>query len=278
MTTTLLTGLFKALVLNIGRGHYRRQHRRDRSGVHPARRRQGADLRRRRAPVGRAAFSAVRRAAGPAAARRVPDVGRARARRMVWRRSDRDAGATPSRSSSTSLTSCTWTSRSSRRSSMPWHPGRCAAFVLDGAVIGHAGEIHPRVLKAYGLPPRVVGAEIDLDALIAAAPRVGPRPDFSTFPVAKEDLAFSVDASTPGQHDPAGARGRQRADRVGPTVRRLRGRSGARGQEVAGVRAAAACTGPYVDRRRDQVGPRRCDRSRSSRGRNSQKLTVGAAA
>jgi phenylalanyl-tRNA synthetase beta chain len=80
---------------------------------------------------------------------------------------------------------------------MPWHPGRCAAFSLDGNVIGHAGEIHPRVLKAYGLPPRVVGAEFDLDALIAAAPRVGPRPDFSTFPVAKEDLAFTVDADVP---------------------------------------------------------------------------------
>ena len=79
----------------------------------------------------------------------------------------------------------------------PWHPGRCAAFTLDGAVVGHAGEIHPRVLKAYGLPPRVVGAEIDLDALMAAAPRIGPRPDFSTYPVAKEDLAFTVDADVP---------------------------------------------------------------------------------
>ena len=80
---------------------------------------------------------------------------------------------------------------------LPWHPGRCASFSVAGTVIGHAGEIHPRVLKAYGLPPRVVGAEVDLDALIAAAPRVGPRPDFSTFPVAKEDLALVVDVSTP---------------------------------------------------------------------------------
>ncbi|MCW2771409.1 MAG: phenylalanyl-tRNA synthetase, beta subunit [Aeromicrobium sp.] len=77
----------------------------------------------------------------------------------------------------------------------PWHPGRCAALVLDGVTIGHAGELHPKVLKAYGLPPRVVAAEVDLDALIAAAPEVGPRPEFSSFPVAKEDLAFVVDAS-----------------------------------------------------------------------------------
>jgi phenylalanyl-tRNA synthetase beta chain len=53
------------------------------------------------------------------------------------------------------------------------------------------------VLKAYGLPPRVVAAEIDLDALIAASPAVGPRPDFSSYPVAKEDLALVVDADVP---------------------------------------------------------------------------------
>jgi len=75
----------------------------------------------------------------------------------------------------------------------PWHPGRCAAIVLAGTVIGHAGELHPRVLKAYGLPARVVAAEVDLDALIAASPEIGPRPDFSSFPVAKEDLALVVD-------------------------------------------------------------------------------------
>ncbi|MCL3819145.1 phenylalanine--tRNA ligase subunit beta [Aeromicrobium wangtongii] len=79
----------------------------------------------------------------------------------------------------------------------PWHPGRCAAIVLDGVAIGFAGELHPRVLKAYGLPPRVVAAEIDLDALIEASPAVGPRPDFSSYPVAKEDLALVVDTDVP---------------------------------------------------------------------------------
>ncbi len=40
----------------------------------------------------------------------------------------------------------------------PWHPGRCAelAVVIDGdeRVVGHAGELHPRCLKALGLPAR----------------------------------------------------------------------------------------------------------------------------
>ena len=79
----------------------------------------------------------------------------------------------------------------------PWHPGRCAALLLDGTVVGHAGELHPRVTRSYGFSGRVSAAEIDLDALIDAAPEIGPRPRFSTFPVAKEDLALVVDTAIP---------------------------------------------------------------------------------
>ena len=79
----------------------------------------------------------------------------------------------------------------------PWHPGRCAALLLDGTVVGHAGELHPRVSRSYGFSGRVAAAELDLDALIDAAPDMGPRPSFSTFPVAKEDLALVVDAAVP---------------------------------------------------------------------------------
>ncbi|MDR1236728.1 MAG: phenylalanine--tRNA ligase subunit beta, partial [Propionibacteriaceae bacterium] len=79
----------------------------------------------------------------------------------------------------------------------PWHPGRCAELSVDGQVIGYAGELHPNVLTAYGLPPRVSAAELDLDALIAAAPGAGQLPSLSTFPVAKEDVALIVDADLP---------------------------------------------------------------------------------
>jgi phenylalanyl-tRNA synthetase beta chain len=74
----------------------------------------------------------------------------------------------------------------------PWHPGRAAAVVVAGEIIGHAGELHPRVCRAWGVPERTVAAEVDLDSLVAAAPDLGPRPEFSSFPVAKEDLAFIV--------------------------------------------------------------------------------------
>lgn len=79
---------------------------------------------------------------------------------------------------------------------MPWHPGRCAAVSVAGSVIGHAGELHPSVCQAFGLPPRSAAVEVDLDALMAAAPEVVAGPTFSTYPVAKEDVALLVDAST----------------------------------------------------------------------------------
>ncbi|MCB0906756.1 MAG: phenylalanine--tRNA ligase subunit beta [Nocardioidaceae bacterium] len=78
---------------------------------------------------------------------------------------------------------------------MPWHPGRCARFTLEGAEFGHAGELHPRVCVAFGLPPRSAAVEIDLDFLIDRARDVVPAPDFSTYPVAREDVALVVDES-----------------------------------------------------------------------------------
>jgi phenylalanyl-tRNA synthetase beta chain len=63
-------------------------------------------------------------------------------------------------------------------------------------VLGHAGELHPRVCRAFGLPERSAAAEIDLDALLERA--VQPTgPSFSSYPVAKEDVALVVDATVP---------------------------------------------------------------------------------
>ncbi|MEV5003214.1 phenylalanine--tRNA ligase subunit beta [Nocardioides sp. LML1-1-1.1] len=76
---------------------------------------------------------------------------------------------------------------------MPWHPGRCAAISVDEVLLGHAGELHPNVCKAFGLPPRSAAVELDLDALMAAADDVTPGPAFSTMPLAKEDVALVVD-------------------------------------------------------------------------------------
>jgi phenylalanyl-tRNA synthetase beta chain len=79
----------------------------------------------------------------------------------------------------------------------PWHPGRCAELVVDGVVVGHAGELAPRVCEQAGLPPRTCAMELDLDALVAAAGDVVVASGLSTYPVAKEDLALVVDRDVP---------------------------------------------------------------------------------
>jgi phenylalanyl-tRNA synthetase beta chain len=86
----------------------------------------------------------------------------------------------------------------------PWHPGRCAAlFVSSGEghewLAGHAGELHPRVVRAFGLPERACAMEIDLSVLQTAAegaPGIRP-PRVSPYPVATQDVALIVPASVP---------------------------------------------------------------------------------
>ncbi|MES2992651.1 MAG: phenylalanine--tRNA ligase subunit beta [Pseudomonadota bacterium] len=47
------------------------------------------------------------------------------------------------------------------------HPGRCARIELDGAVIGHVGELHPKWRQAYELPHAPMLFELDATALTA---------------------------------------------------------------------------------------------------------------
>jgi phenylalanyl-tRNA synthetase beta chain len=77
----------------------------------------------------------------------------------------------------------------------PWHPGRCAAVLVDDAVIGYAGELHPAVVSTLELPRRACAMELNLDA-IPAAPVVQAR-RLSTYPPALIDVALVVDAAVP---------------------------------------------------------------------------------
>lgn len=76
-----------------------------------------------------------------------------------------------------------------------FHPGRCAGISIGDQLIGYAGELHPRVIEAAGVPERACAFEVNLDALMAAATDVRRAPEVGTQPVAKEDLALVVDRS-----------------------------------------------------------------------------------
>jgi len=98
-----------------------------------------------------------------------------------------------------------------------FHPGRCARLVLNGVAVGVAGELHPRVTEALGLPARTCAAEIDLDTVIALAPEVRAAPEISTHPVAKEDVALVVDQQVPAASVAAALR-----DGAGPLLESVR--------------------------------------------------------
>lgn len=78
----------------------------------------------------------------------------------------------------------------------PWHPGRCAALTAGETIVGYAGELHPRVISALGLPARTAAMELDFGLLDAQAVAVVPAPAMSTFPVVKEDIALIVPEDT----------------------------------------------------------------------------------
>ena len=77
------------------------------------------------------------------------------------------------------------------------HPGRSARVLLDGEPAGWLGELHPRLVQAFELPPAPVVFELDLTA-VARRPKPLAR-DVSKLPVVRRDLAVVIDESVPVQ-------------------------------------------------------------------------------
>ena len=254
LRTTLLPGLFRTLVRNIGRGFPdtglfetgqvflprpgRAGHRADprhRPGTHRGRAR---DARRRPARPADAGGGRAGRAA--------------RAARLVGTGTRRRTGPTRSRRPGRSARVCHLTFDVRAAAAAPWHPGRCAALhvAVSGAdgqrhewLAGHAGELHPRVIAAYGLPPRTGAFELDFAVLAAAVAAAAPvrGPALSGLPAG--------DAGRGARRGGGGARRRRggRAHRRGggtargrAALRRLRRRPARAGPQVAGLHAAAA--------------------------------------
>jgi len=96
-----------------------------------------------------------------------------------------------------------------------FHPGRCAAVVVDGAAIGTVGEVHPVVAERFGVTGRVAAGEIDLEPLLAAVAPVEFRTP-SPYPPVVFDLAFDVPESAAAAEVTGAVR-----DGAGDTLERL---------------------------------------------------------
>jgi phenylalanyl-tRNA synthetase beta chain len=73
----------------------------------------------------------------------------------------------------------------------PFHPGRCAEILIEGHVVGHAGEFAPSVTEKIGLNGKVFAFEINKN-YIDQFSEIHKAPLVSAMPVMKEDLAFVV--------------------------------------------------------------------------------------
>lgn len=72
----------------------------------------------------------------------------------------------------------------------PWHPGRCAEFIVNGKPVAHAGELHPRITSALSLPERTIAFVLIIDAIPVATPVVA-RP-VSAMPPAIQDISLYI--------------------------------------------------------------------------------------
>ena len=154
---------------------------------------------------------------------------------------------------------------------MPWHPGRCARLTLaDGTLVGHAGELNPKVLAALDLPARSVAFEVDLDVVIGAVP-TEPVPGAAGLDVPGRQGGHRAGRGRRGAGRRAARRGRA-TDRGRRGARRTCGcststpaRRSARGASRWPSRCGSRGTGPDAHRR----GDRRRSRGRGGRGQSA---------
>jgi phenylalanyl-tRNA synthetase beta chain len=74
------------------------------------------------------------------------------------------------------------------------HPGQVAELVVDTKVVGHFGQLHPKVAEAFGAGGRqILAGELDLDAIRAALPARYLYKPVPRFPAALRDIAVIVE-------------------------------------------------------------------------------------
>ena len=74
-----------------------------------------------------------------------------------------------------------------------YHPGRCAAVVIDGMEVGVIGQVHPLVAKNYGIDVDVYCAEISFTKLLSCRLPDATYAPLPKYPAVTRDLALICD-------------------------------------------------------------------------------------
>ncbi|MGM9683968.1 MAG: phenylalanine--tRNA ligase subunit beta, partial [Eubacteriales bacterium] len=76
-----------------------------------------------------------------------------------------------------------------------YHPGRCAEIrSAKGEVLGILGQVHPLVMKNYGISLPVYAAELDFDRIFSAAVTDRHYRPLPKFPASTRDFSFVCDS------------------------------------------------------------------------------------
>ena len=76
-----------------------------------------------------------------------------------------------------------------------YHPGQKALILIDGAVVGEMGAIHPKVLKAFDIPKQAYCAELSISALFERKDLARVYKAIPRFPKVPRDIAIVADES-----------------------------------------------------------------------------------
>lgn len=73
-----------------------------------------------------------------------------------------------------------------------WHPGRSAVVMLGSKPAGTLGEVHPAILRKFGIEHRVAILNLVLPEVLAQMKNFGEFKPVPAYPAAKRDISFIV--------------------------------------------------------------------------------------
>ena len=82
-------------------------------------------------------------------------------------------------------------------SSHIFHPARQLAVMMGGERVGVIAEVHPRILRAFGVDHRVAVFDLDIRAFVSRMNTKRSYEPIPLYPPGKRDVSFVVDARTP---------------------------------------------------------------------------------
>lgn len=80
-----------------------------------------------------------------------------------------------------------------------YHPTRSASLALGKNILGYFGQVHPMILKEFGIDGEVMALELDISKLPYGKNKFGMKPEYISSDYQKiiRDYAFIVDQSQP---------------------------------------------------------------------------------